>query len=127
MPGKPGEQVNIIGPANSTGVAAIVNDFVISNYDLDQRTALFVATSGVRPTADNLPQIRAQVLRSLEDEVLELQEAKKHKITVNQDRSGQGAAEYRRRQQADRRSDPENHRSGRRNGRPRSASRSRRS
>ena len=29
----------------STGVAAIVNDYVISNYDLDQRTALFVATS----------------------------------------------------------------------------------
>ncbi|HEY4263870.1 MAG TPA: peptidylprolyl isomerase [Micropepsaceae bacterium] len=80
--GKPGERVNIIGPANSTGVAAIVNDFVISNYDLDQRVALFVTTSGVRPTRDNLPQIRAQVLRSLEDEVLELQEAKKHKLTI---------------------------------------------
>jgi peptidyl-prolyl cis-trans isomerase SurA len=80
--GKPGERVNIIGPANSTGVAAIVNDFVISNYDLDQRVALFVTTSGVRPTRDNLPQIRAQVLRSLEDEVLELQEAKKHKLNV---------------------------------------------
>jgi peptidyl-prolyl cis-trans isomerase SurA len=80
--GKPGERVNIIGPANSTGVAAIVNDFVISNYDLDQRVALFVTTSGVRPTKDTLPQIRAQVLRSLEDEVLELQEAKKHKLTV---------------------------------------------
>jgi peptidyl-prolyl cis-trans isomerase SurA len=80
--GRPGERVNIIGPANSTGVAAIVNDFVISNYDLDQRVALFVTTSGVRPTKDNLPQIRAQVLRSLEDEVLELQEAKKHKLTI---------------------------------------------
>ena len=80
--GKPGERVNIIGPANSTGVAAIVNDFVISNYDLDQRIALFVATSGVRPSKDNLAQIRAQVLRSLEDEVLELQEAKKHKLTI---------------------------------------------
>ena len=78
--GKPGEQIFING--NSTGVAAIVNDFVISNYDLDQRTALFVATSGVRPTRENLTQIRAQVLRSLVDEVLELQEAQKHKITV---------------------------------------------
>jgi peptidyl-prolyl cis-trans isomerase SurA len=60
-----------------------VNDFVISNYDLDQRTALFVATSGVRPTKDTLVQIRAQVLRSMEDEVLELQEANKHKINVS--------------------------------------------
>ena len=81
--GKPGEQVFITG--NSTGVAAIVNDFVISNYDLDQRTALFVATSGVRPTRENLTQIRAQVLRSLIDEVLELQEAQKHKIIVKKD------------------------------------------
>ncbi len=79
--GKPGEQVIITG--NTTGVAAIVNDFVISNYDLDQRTALFVATSGVRTTRENLTQIRAQVLRSLVDEVLELKEAQKHKIIVS--------------------------------------------
>jgi len=67
---------------NSNGAAAFVNGVVISNYDLDQRTALFVATSGVRPTAETLPQIRAQVLRSLEDELLELQEANKRKINV---------------------------------------------
>src|SRR5258706_770190 len=67
---------------NSSGVTAIVNGFVISNYDLDQRIALFIATSGVRLTSDNLPQIRAQVLRSLEDEVIELQEAGKRRVTV---------------------------------------------
>ena len=67
---------------NSSGVTAIVNGFVISNYDLDQRIALFIATSGVRPTTDTLPQIRAQVLRSLEDEVIELQEAGKRRINV---------------------------------------------
>jgi len=66
----------------STGVAAIVNDYVISNYDLDQRVNLFLATSGVRATAETLAQIRAQVLRSVEDEILELQEAAKHKINV---------------------------------------------
>ncbi len=82
--GKPGERVVVTSPT-TTGVTAIVNDFVISNYDLDQRTALFVATSGVRPTRDTLPQIRAQVLRSLVDEVLELQEATKHKIVVKKE------------------------------------------
>ena len=75
------EEVKVTAPRTS-GIAAIVNDFVISDYDLDQRTALFIATSGVRPTKDTLAQIRTQVLRSLEDEVLELQEAKKHKIEV---------------------------------------------
>ncbi|HXJ00253.1 MAG TPA: peptidylprolyl isomerase [Micropepsaceae bacterium] len=74
---------NTAAPQNSTGVAAVVNEFVISNYDLDQRTALFVATSGVRPTAENVPQIRAQVLRTLEDEVIEMQEANKHKIAAS--------------------------------------------
>jgi peptidyl-prolyl cis-trans isomerase SurA len=71
-----------VGQQSSTGAAAFVNGAVISNYDLDQRTALFVATSGVRPTAENLPHIRAQVLRSLEDEILQLQEAAKHRINV---------------------------------------------
>jgi peptidyl-prolyl cis-trans isomerase SurA len=71
-----------VAAQNSTGVAATVNEAVISNYDLDQRTALFVATSGIRPTDENLPQIRTQVLRSLEDETIETQEAAKHKVTA---------------------------------------------
>ncbi len=67
---------------SSTGAAAFVNGAVISNYDLDQRTALFAATSGVRPTEENLAQVRVQVLRSLEDEMIQLQEANKHRISV---------------------------------------------
>ena len=66
----------------SIGVAAIVNDTPISDHDLDQRVLLFFATSGVRPTTENMAQIRVQVLRAVEDEVLEAQEAAKHKITV---------------------------------------------
>jgi peptidyl-prolyl cis-trans isomerase SurA len=67
---------------SSTGAAAFVNGAVISNYDLDQRTALFAATSGVQPTEENLAQVRIQVLRSLEDELIQLQEANKHRISV---------------------------------------------
>ena len=72
----------VLAPQYSTGVAATVNEAVISNYDLDQRTALFIATSGVRPTQETLPQIRTQVLRTLEDEAIEMQEAGKHKVTA---------------------------------------------
>jgi peptidyl-prolyl cis-trans isomerase SurA len=81
----PPERVTITAdkPVVSTGVAAIVNDYVISDYDLNQRVALFIATSGVRPTPETLAQIRQQVLRSVEDEVLQLQEAARHKITVS--------------------------------------------
>jgi peptidyl-prolyl cis-trans isomerase SurA len=65
------------------GVAATVNDSVISDYDLKQRIALFVATSGVRPSADSLNAIRDQVLKQLETEQMELIEAKKENITVS--------------------------------------------
>jgi peptidyl-prolyl cis-trans isomerase SurA len=69
---------------NSTdGVAAVVNDSVISDYDLRQRIALFVATSGVRPSAENLKAIRQQVLSQLETERLELLEAQRKNISVS--------------------------------------------
>jgi hypothetical protein len=95
VPPKP-EGVVITAPATiSTGVVAIVNDFVISDYDLDQRIALFAATSGTQLTKETIAQIRSQVLRSMEDEVLELQEAAKHR---HQGRRRQGDPEHRRRQ-----------------------------
>jgi peptidyl-prolyl cis-trans isomerase SurA len=67
---------------NGDGIAAIVNDTPISNYDLQQRMALFLATSGVRPSTDALRSIREQVLRQLETERLELLEAQKNNITI---------------------------------------------
>lgn len=68
---------------HSDGVAATVNDNVISNYDVRQRVALFMATSGVRPTPEALKQIRQQVLKQLETERLELLEAEKNKVSVS--------------------------------------------
>jgi peptidyl-prolyl cis-trans isomerase SurA len=64
-------------PSISGGVAALVNDDVISTYDLRQRALLLIVTSGVPATADNLPQIQEEALRSLVDEHLELQELRK--------------------------------------------------
>ncbi len=78
-----GEPATIVPAESSTGVAATVNESVISNYDLDQRMALFVATSGIHPSKGELPQMKAQILRSLEDEVIEIQEAAKHRITIS--------------------------------------------
>jgi peptidyl-prolyl cis-trans isomerase SurA len=69
---------------NSTdGVAAVVNDSIISDYDLRQRVALFLATSGMHPSADNLKAIRQQVLAQLETERLEVLEAQKKNVSVS--------------------------------------------
>ncbi|MGH6872332.1 MAG: foldase protein PrsA [Rhizomicrobium sp.] len=65
------------------GVAAIVNDTLISTYDLRQRTALFAATSGARPSDEALKQLRGQVLKQLETERLQLLEAQKNNVTVS--------------------------------------------
>jgi peptidyl-prolyl cis-trans isomerase SurA len=69
----------------SRGAVAVVNDLIISDYDLNQRVALFMSTSGMHPTEDQMKHIREEVLRSLVDEMLELQEAQKNKVTVTKD------------------------------------------
>ena len=61
----------------SESVAAIVNDDIISTYDLAQRMRLLIATTGVQPTQDTLPQFQQEALISLVDERLQLQELKR--------------------------------------------------
>jgi peptidyl-prolyl cis-trans isomerase SurA len=68
------------GPAD--GVAAIVNDQMISEYELRQRILLFVATSGLQATPEIMAKLRGQVLTQLEQEQLQIQEARKKGITV---------------------------------------------
>lgn len=67
------------------GIAAIVNDAVISKYDLDQRVRLVVATSGIQPTRENIERIREQVLRSLIDEKLQMQEAERLELEIDEE------------------------------------------
>ncbi len=66
-------------------IAAIVNDDVISSYDVQQRTRLVLSSSGVEPTADVVTRIQAQVLRTLVDEKLQLQEAAEYEVEVSDD------------------------------------------
>ncbi len=57
--------------------AAIVNDEIISTFDLAQRMRLLIATSGVQPTEQNLAQIQQEALISLVDEALQFQELRR--------------------------------------------------
>ncbi|HZC15265.1 MAG TPA: peptidylprolyl isomerase [Caulobacteraceae bacterium] len=59
------------------GVVAIVNDNVISSYDLQQRVLLLIATSGVQPTAQNTSQFEQEAVNELIDESLEMQEVRR--------------------------------------------------
>lgn len=61
----------------SESVAAVVNDDIVSTYDLGQRMRLLIATSGVQPTQENLPQFQREALVSLVDEHLQFQELRR--------------------------------------------------
>lgn len=61
----------------SESVAAVVNDDIISTYDLAQRMRLIIATSGVQPTQQNIAQFQREALVSLIDESLQLQELRR--------------------------------------------------
>lgn len=61
---------------------AIVNQSVITGTDVDQRVALILAAQTVKLSDADKEQLRLQVLSSLIDETLQIQEAKSHDVTV---------------------------------------------
>ena len=66
-------------------IAAIVNDQIISEYDLQQRMALFFASSGLNPTRETIERMRPEILQGLIDEKLQIQEATEYEIIATQD------------------------------------------
>lgn len=67
------------------GVAAIVNDRVISTFDVRQRAGLLLISSGVQATPELQQRARAQALRDLIDERLQLDEAAEYNVHVSQE------------------------------------------
>ncbi len=63
-------------------IIRIVNDYPISQYDIDSRMRMVTATAGRPPSSDSLQRIRAQVLETLIDERIQLQEAERLGIAV---------------------------------------------
>jgi peptidyl-prolyl cis-trans isomerase SurA len=63
---------------------AIVNGDVITQTDVDQRLALLAIANGGKIPAEEIDNLRQQVLRNLIDETLEIQAAKAEKIEWKQ-------------------------------------------
>ena len=73
----PGAVPRAPAAAMREGVAAVVNNEIISTYDLRQRVLLLIISSGVEPTQETLPQIQREALRDLVDEHLQMQEIRR--------------------------------------------------
>lgn len=79
-------------------IAAVVNDDMISGYDLDARTGLVIFFARLQDTANVRKRIRGSVLRALIEERLKLQEARRAGIAVSQAEIDREFAEFARRQ-----------------------------
>lgn len=79
--GEPGQQP-AQSPYPETRIAAVVNDEAISVGDLDSRVRMVMLSTAMPDTPDARKRIEAQVLRTLVDERLEIQEAKHKNIAA---------------------------------------------
>ncbi len=77
--------ISILGKndPNKRTATAVVNGHVLTGTDIDQRLALLIAANkGQQPSPEEMQRLRAQVLRNLIDETLQIQEAKAQEIAV---------------------------------------------
>ena len=76
----------------SVRATAIVNETVITGTDVDQRVNLIIAANQLKLSPEDLGRLRLQVLRSLIDETLQIQQAKSNEIQVTKDEIDQSFA-----------------------------------
>ena len=82
------QNITMLGEENPNvrKATAVVNGFVITGTDIDQRVALMLdANRDAKISDEDLKRLRAQVLRNLIDETLQIQAAKSQDIEVKQD------------------------------------------
>ena len=71
-------------------IVAVVNDDAISSADVEARMALMLASSGLRPNKENQERLFPQVVNTLIEEQLKIQEAKAQKLVITPEEISQG-------------------------------------
>lgn len=84
LPGSQTIAAGAVKEPSTMRAAAVVNDVIISTYDLDQRVKLLMVTSGGQGD-EAAKRLRPQVLRTLIDELLQMQEAQKYQVKITQE------------------------------------------
>ena len=73
-----------------TRIAAVVNDEVISVADLTSRIRMVMLSSNFPDSPEMHQRIAAQVLRTIVDEKLQMQEAKRQNVTATEEEIKKG-------------------------------------
>ena len=71
------------------GIAAIVNDDIITSYDLRQRILFLLATTGAKTDEESIVRLQNTALRNLIDERLQIQEMQKFNQSVSDEQVNQ--------------------------------------
>ncbi len=64
-------------------IIKLVNDQIITNYDLEQRLKLYATLNNVNINKENIDKLAAEMLVLMVDEKLQLEQIKSYKIFIN--------------------------------------------
>lgn len=74
------------------GIAAVVNDDIVTSHDLRQRTLFMVATTGIKRDEASISRAQRQALRNLVDEHIQMQESEKYDQTIGDEEINRSVA-----------------------------------
>jgi peptidyl-prolyl cis-trans isomerase SurA len=81
------------GQVTETRIAAVVNDEAISVADLTSRLKMVMMSSNLTDSPETRQRVAAQVLRTIVDEKLQMQEAKRQNITATDEEINKALAQ----------------------------------
>lgn len=82
--------------AERINIAAVVNDDVITTTDVAERRDLIMATNNIPPTMENQHRVTPKVMDALIEEALQMQEAKRLSIIVNDEEIDAAVSQFER-------------------------------
>jgi len=74
------------------GIAAVVNNDIVTTHDLRQRTLFMVATTGIKRDEKSIARAQQQALRNLVDEHIQMQESEKYEQSISDSEVNQSVA-----------------------------------
>lgn len=74
------------------GIAAVVNNDIVTTHDLRQRTLFMVATTGIKRDEESIARAQRQALRNLVDEHIQMQEAQKFEQSIGDEEVNRSVA-----------------------------------
>jgi peptidyl-prolyl cis-trans isomerase SurA len=69
--------------AQDQRIVAVVNEDIVTSFDIDSRLAILMIGAGAQDTAETRERLRPQILRQLIDERIQMQEARRLGLTLS--------------------------------------------